>query len=70
VFDEPSIEIPAPAPDLVRVRAGERAGAEGRWAGLAGLRRFADGSFLEAGWVELDGDGRVAVPLADLERFA
>jgi hypothetical protein len=70
VFDEPSIEIPAPAPDLVRVRAGERAGAEGRWAGLAGLRRFADGSFLEAGWVELDGVGRVAVPLADLERFA
>ncbi len=69
VFDEPSIEVPLPAPDLVRIRAGERAGREGRWAGLAGLRRFGGGTFLEAGWVELDGGQRVAVPLADLERF-
>jgi hypothetical protein len=69
IFDEPTIQLPVPPPDLVRVRAGERAGREGRWGGLAGLRRFADGSFLEAGWVMLDGAGTVAVPLADLERF-
>jgi hypothetical protein len=69
VFDEPSIQLPVPPPDLVRVRAGERAGREGSWGGLAGLRRFADGTFLEAGWVHLDGGGPVAVPLADLERF-
>jgi hypothetical protein len=70
VFDEPSLEFAPPAPDFVRVRSGERAGAEGRWAGLAGQRRFADGAFLEAGWVELVAGGRVAIPLADLERFA
>jgi hypothetical protein len=70
VFDEPTVQLPLPAPDLVRVRAGERAGREGRWGGLAGLRRFTDGAFLEAGWVHLDGGGPVAVPLADLERFA
>jgi len=58
-----------PQPDLVRVRAGERAGREGRWGGLAGLRRFADGAFLESGWVQFDGAGTIAVPLADLERF-
>jgi hypothetical protein len=70
VFDEPSLEFAPPAPDFVRVRSGDRAGAEGRWAGLAGQRRFADGAFLEAGWVELVAGGRVAIPLADLERFA
>ena len=70
VFDEPTSSSPPPPPDLVRVRAGERAGREGRWAGLAGLRRFAGGTFLEAGWVRFDGGPPVAVPLADLERFA
>ncbi|HEX5013752.1 MAG TPA: hypothetical protein VFV72_06280 [Candidatus Limnocylindrales bacterium] len=69
VFDEPNVQLPAPAPDLVRVRAGERAGREGRWAGLAGLRRFQDGAFLESGWVQFEGAGTVAIPLADLERF-
>jgi hypothetical protein len=69
VFDEPRVQLPIPAPDLVRVRAGERAGREGRWAGLAGLRRFQDGAFLEAGWVQFDGAGTVPIPLADLERF-
>jgi hypothetical protein len=69
VFDEPSVEVPPARPDLVRIRAGERAGREGRWAGLAGLRRFAGGTFLEAGWVEIEGGARVAVPVSDLERF-
>ena len=35
----------------------------------AGLRRFADGTFLEAGWVAFEGWPPVPVPLADLERF-
>ena len=69
VFDEPTIQLPMPQPDLVRVKAGERSGREGRWGGLAGLRRFTDGAFLESGWVMLDGAGTIAVPLADLERF-
>jgi hypothetical protein len=69
VFDEPTIEAPAPAADVVRIRSGERAGAEGQWVGLAGVRRFADGTFLEAGWVRLATGGPIAVPLADLERF-
>jgi hypothetical protein len=70
VFNEPSIEIEPPAPDLVRVRGGEHVGREGRWVGLAGLRRFAGGTFLEAGWVHVGGPGPVAIALADLERFA
>jgi hypothetical protein len=70
VFDETELELAEPPADLVRVRAGERAGREGRWAGLAGLRRFAGGTFLEAGWVRYEGGVPVAVPLADLERFA
>jgi hypothetical protein len=70
IFDEPKIKLPVPKADLVRIRSGERAGREGRWGGLAGLRRFADGTFLEAGWVHLEESGTVAVPLADLERFA
>jgi hypothetical protein len=69
VFDVPSIEIaPAPA-DHVRVRSGEHAGEEGRWAGLAGIRRFAGGTFLEAGWVIFGDDPPRPIPLADLERF-
>ena len=69
VFNEPTIELASPTPDLVRVRGGEHAGREGRWEGLAGLRRFAGGTFLEAGWVHVGGPGPVAIPLADLERF-
>jgi len=70
VFDEPGLTIAPPAPDHVRVRAGEHAGEEGRWAGLAGVRRFAGGTFLEAGWIVLGDDPPIPVPLADLERFA
>ena len=70
VFNDTEIELSPPPPDHIRVRAGERAGREGTWAGLAGLRRFADGTFLEAGWVSFDGGQPVPVALADLERFA
>jgi hypothetical protein len=70
VFDEPGLTVISPPRDHVRVRSGEHAGEEGRWAGLAGVRRFAGGTFLEAGWVVLGEDAPLAVPIADLERFA
>jgi hypothetical protein len=70
VFDEPGFEILPPPADHVRVRSGEHAGEEGRWAGLAGVRRFAGGTFLEAGWIQLGNEAPLAVPIADLERFA
>jgi hypothetical protein len=65
-----SIEgVPVPAADRVRLRGGSDSGAEGRWLGLAGSRRFVPGIQLEAGLVETD-DGRVlVVPLGDIERF-
>lgn len=69
VFDEPGYEVAMPPAGHVRVRSGEHAGREGQWAGLAGLRRFAGGTFLEAGWVAFGGDPALPVPLADLERF-
>ena len=52
VFDEPELDSLPPPARPVRVRAGERAGREGAGR-LAGLRRFAGGTFLEAGWVAL-----------------
>jgi len=70
VFDEPGLSIRPPSADHVRVRSGEHAGDEGRWAGLAGVRRFAGGAFLEAGWVAFGDDPPVSIPIADLERFA
>ena len=69
VFDQPDLTIRPQAEGHVRVRAGEHAGAEGRWAGPAGVRRFAGGTYLEAGWVVLDGDAPIPIPIADLERF-
>jgi hypothetical protein len=65
-----SIEgLPIPPPDRVRLRGGPDAGAEGRWLGPAGPRRFAPGIGAEAGLVETD-DGRLlVVPLGDVERF-
>ena len=69
VFDQPDLAIPALAEGHVRVRAGEHAGAEGRWAGPAGVRRFAGGTDLEAGWVVLDDDAPIPIPIADLERY-
>ena len=70
VFDEPKFAVDPPPADHVRVRAGDRAGDEGRWAGLAGVRRFAGGTFLEAGWVVFGDEPPVSIPIADLERFA
>jgi hypothetical protein len=70
VFDEPGVTVDPPPADHVRVRSGEHAGEEGRWAGLAGVRRFAGGTFLEAGWVAFGDDPPVSIPIADLERFA
>jgi hypothetical protein len=63
-------ELPAPPPDLVRVRSGALAGAEGQWRGLAGPRRFASGIEQESAFVAFGDRPPVAVPLGDLERFA
>ena len=65
-----SIEgLPVPAADRVRLRGGPDVGAEGRWLGPAGPRRFTPGIQVEAGLVETD-DGRLlVVPLGDIERF-
>lgn len=70
VIDDPSILLPTPPPDLVRVRSGPLAGAEGTWAGLAGPRRFPAGVTLEAAFVRFGGRPPVAIPLGDLEHFA
>jgi len=69
VIDDGVVDLPVPEPDLVRVVAGPLAGAEGRWAGLAGPHRFPGGVVLEAGYVRFAGRAAVAVPLGDLERF-
>jgi hypothetical protein len=65
---------PAMLPELdpvhVRIAHGPWAGREGRWEGLAGLRRFRAGAHLEAGRVRFDDGTAAVVPLADLERFA
>ena len=69
VFDAPLVLPEAPA-DYVRVRHGAAAGREGRFAGLAGLRRFEAGVHLESAYVRFpDADRPVVVPLADLERY-
>ncbi|HUQ43464.1 MAG TPA: hypothetical protein VM451_03510 [Candidatus Limnocylindria bacterium] len=70
VIDDPSVRLPTPREDLVRVRSGPLAGAEGIWAGLAGPRRFPAGVTLEAGFVRFGERPAVAIPIGDLERFA
>jgi hypothetical protein len=70
VIDDPDVELPDPPVDLVRVRSGPLAGAEGTWLGLAGPRRFPAGVTLEAGLVRFGERPPIAVPLGDLERFA
>jgi hypothetical protein len=69
-FGGSGIAITPPSPGTVRIRSGQLAGTEGRWAGLVGPRRFGGGLQLEAGFVQLDGGQIVAVPIGDLERFA
>lgn len=69
VFDAPDVVVPAIDPDWVRVRSGHNAGLEGRFLGLAGLRRFDADVMLEAARVSFDGEPPVDVPLGDLERF-
>ncbi len=70
VIDDATVSLPAPAPDLVRVRSGPLAGAEGTWAGLAGPRRFPAGVTLEAAFVRFGERPPVAIPIGDLVRFA
>jgi hypothetical protein len=70
VFDPEDIRLPAEPPDEVHIRSGPMTGQSGRWAGLAGLRRFATGTHLEAGLVRIGGNAPVVIPLGDLERFA
>ena len=69
LFDADDAAIPAIPPDLVRIRAGDLAGHDGRWAGALGPRRFPGGVHLEAAAVRLDDGRTVAVPIGDLERF-
>jgi hypothetical protein len=69
VFDAPSLHVPTPPPDQVRVRAGLLGGREGRFVEAIGPRRFAGGVHLEAGLVRFPDGSLAAVPLGDLERF-
>ena len=66
---EPAV-LPELDPVHVRIAHGPWAGREGRWEGLAGLRRFRAGAHLEAGRVRFDDGTAAVVPLADLERYA
>jgi hypothetical protein len=70
IVDDPSVAIPHPPPEVVRVRSGPLVGAEGTWAGLAGPRRFPAGVTLESAFVRFGGRPPVAIPIGDLERFA
>ena len=70
VIDDPDLELPRAAADLVRVRSGPLAGAEGTWLGLAGPRRFPAGVTLEAAFVRFGDRPPIAVPIGDLDRFA
>lgn len=70
VVDDPTVTLPLPRPEIVRVRSGPLAGAEGTWAGLAGPRHFPAGVTLEAGFVRFGERPPVAIPIGDLERFA
>jgi hypothetical protein len=69
VVDDPELELRLPPPDLVRVRSGPLAGAEGTWVGLAGPRRFPAGVTLEAAFVRFGDRPPIAVPIGDLERY-
>ncbi len=70
VFDEEPVDLPAPAPDWVRVRSGVNAGLEGRVVALVGPRRFPGPVTLEAARIAVEGEPSLDVPIGDLERFA
>jgi hypothetical protein len=70
VFDASGVALPEIPADLVRIASGPAAGREGTWVGDLGIRRFRAGVRLRAGLVRLDDGSEVAVPLADLERYA
>ena len=69
VYDPEGVETARPRRDTVHVRSGPLAGQAGRWDGLAGLRRFAGGTYLEAGFVRFGDDPPIAIALGDLERI-
>jgi hypothetical protein len=69
VFDPAGVVLEPDPPGTVHVRSGPLAGRSGRWAGLAGPRRFPGGLHLEAGLVRFDDEWPVPIPLADLERL-
>jgi hypothetical protein len=69
VFETDPGDLPAPAPDWVRIRSGVNAGLEGRVISLLGLRRFAANVHLEAARIAIEGEPPVDVPLGDLERL-
>jgi hypothetical protein len=69
LFDPAGVDAETDSPEVVHVRSGPHAGRRARWAGLAGLRRFAGATHLEAAFVQLDDEPPIAVPLADLERL-
>jgi hypothetical protein len=70
VIEAADVTPPEGVMGAVRVRSGPLAGRVGSWLGVAGVRRFAAGTHLEAAFVSLDGDPPIALPLADLERWA
>jgi hypothetical protein len=70
LFDPTGVEPPDVPDDLVRIASGPAAGREGTWVSDLGIRRFRAGVRLRAGLVRLDDGSEVAVPLADLERYA
>jgi hypothetical protein len=70
LFGPAPADLPELDPVHVRIAHGPWAGREGRWEGLAGLRRFRAGAHLEAGRIRFDDGTAAVVPLADLERFA
>ena len=70
LFGPDPVALPEGDPVHVRIVHGPWAGREGRWEGLAGLRRFRAGTHLEAGRVRFEDGTAAVVPLADLERFA
>jgi hypothetical protein len=70
LFDPDGVAVEEEPPGTVHVRTGPLAGRRGRWAGLAGLRRFPGATHAEAGLVHFGDEPPVALPLGDLERYA